>query len=216
MLSRLKYILFVSLFIASFLSIEVNANDREELSGKSFTIGWYFWKTSQDHFYLAQGRKTNIHIWQFMTDSKEWIPVHNSKFRDYPEAGVIFDSVSIDANGKTISIGDNIGISEHELANKYFDIQWYFWKTPNNHFYLAQGRDTDTHIWQFMTKSKEWIPMHKAVFKNYPEAGEVFEYARIDMNAQSIHIGLFKNIVSDIPQPSVKNGDLQPPKPPSL
>jgi hypothetical protein len=163
---------------------ETPTNIDHELANKSFDIGWYFWKTPSNNFYLAQGRDNDIHIWQFITTTKEWIPVHNASFNN-KKVDSIFTSVSISQDAKHINIGVDRTGKTHELQNQSYKIGWYFWKTPSNNFYLAQGRDDNIHVWQFITKTKEWIPVHNASFGK-KNVGNIFNGVSIDESGLSI------------------------------
>ncbi len=155
-----------------------------ELYQKSFDIGWYFWRTPKNNFYLAQGRDDNIHIWQFITKTKEWVPTHNASFGD-KKVGSIFNRVFISQDAKQISIGKEETDTNSELQNQVYEIGWYFWKTPSNNFYLAQGRDSNIKVWQFMTKSKEWVPVHNASFGG-KSVGKVFSGVSISGDGDGI------------------------------
>jgi subtilisin family serine protease len=80
-----------------------SSNDNNQLSNRSFDIGWYFFATDFGTF-IAAGRDSNMAIWEFTNDRK-WRPIHNASAIDgyYHNAKSFFSSVKISTNGETIT-----------------------------------------------------------------------------------------------------------------
>ena len=150
------------------------------------TVWFYFRSTTNGVWYIASlfgevyaldGVGSNYY------QAIGWQPINLTSYQGYASAGANFSSVSVSADGRTVTIGaaTNGGLPDRALAlqNTTQSVAWLYFQDARGWWYISDAgsasqvfllADTDPSILGGMG----WQPVYRASFQGYPSAGQTF------------------------------------------
>jgi len=211
-INNIKYILLLFICVSNLVGDIVT----DQLINKTHKINWYMFQVitgATTRRYLASNRDSGeidgIKIWNF-TNKRKWRPISNAQtFDGFVGAARNFKSISISDDGKNItfgakSISKNIPLDTYldDLANKTFEIHYYYWMTENGFPFLAFNRDSVAGISVYQhTSGGKWRAIHNAAaFDGYQKASSIFSEVSISDDGREISIEYDKFNI-----PTIKN-----------
>ena len=197
--------LILAVFICIFTLSNIYAKTLSELVAKiassTPTMEYVFWVVNNEESknvpFLSKNSKDGFRVWHFTPD-KSWQSIHNASAVDgFPEAGKVFESVSVNNAEEIISFTNIVNAPEDEdvgnkaktLENKEFKIGWYFWINDKDPFLFKALESGKIRIWYF-TPEKKWQPVHNAgAVHGFPKAEETLGDISFDASSGVLTIG---------------------------
>ena len=162
----------------------------QNIANQEIPMQYYFWLSEKKNYFLVYiTTNSNFSIWQF-TGEKQWLPVHNAGAYDgFPQADSYLSSISYKDRKIILGAKTKEGTFIDELANKSFEVLYYFWKTEGTS-YLMKPRDAGKmSVWHF-TSEKKWLPIHNAdAYDGFEGAGVTLHDLSFDFESVILSVG---------------------------
>ena len=199
-MKHLKYFLLIFVYILNLRADIVT----DQLTNKTYKIGWYMFQATTNGItrtYLANNRDSKevngIRVWNF-TNKRKWRPISNAKaFDGFVGTSKNFKSISISDDARHITFGPKnisknipLDIYLSDLANRTFEIKWYYWITAHGFPFLLFNRDSVSGISIYQhTAQGKWKPVHNAIaFDGYPKAKSIFTQVNMSDDGREVSI----------------------------
>jgi Putative binding domain, N-terminal/Viral BACON domain len=193
--------------------------DASRLAGTTQALKWFYIMSSQQRWYIVRensngqagtpgvNASASVLLLQAVDPTVAggivWKPISNfDKVGSLPAAPVNFASVSVAADGRSITFGslstNSTDSDIASLANTTQPVRWFYISTDSDqNWYIVQGTPTNDPAVLFLKAVDpavaggiRWKPLHNApAFADFPAAGERYQSVVVSSDGRRISFG---------------------------